>query len=63
MIAMTPADLIAQWLIASALCWVAMNPRKVARFLDELSNGNVERLERQDEARWWLSQMNERRVG
>lgn len=59
---MTP-DLLAQSLIAAAMLWVALNPRKVGRFLDDCSDGNVAKLERIDEARAWLAVMNDRRVG
>ena len=45
---MTP-DLLAQSIIAFAMLWAAMNPRKVGWFLDDLSDGNVERLIRRDE--------------
>ena len=63
---MTP-DTIAQSLIAAAMAWAALNPRAVGRFLDDLSDGNVERLIRRDEmateAQAVLRVMCERRVG
>lgn len=58
---MTP-DHIAQ-LVLYLLCLAAVIWRKhLAEFLDACSDGNVEKLERIEEARAWLAVMNERRV-
>lgn len=61
---MTP-DLIAQSIIAAAMLWAALNPRKTARFIDECSHceGWIRRDEMANEAQWWLQNMQPRRVG
>ena len=60
---MTP-DLIAQSIIAAAMLWAALNPRKVGRFIEECSHceGWIRRDEMATEARAWLAVMNDRRV-
>ena len=55
---MTP-DTLAQLLMATLILAAWAKRRAVVRFLDDLSDGNVERLERidrdADEARAWLA--------
>ena len=59
---MTP-DLLAQ-LVLYLLCLAAVIWRKpLGEFLDACSDGNVEKLERIDEARAWLACMSDRRMG
>ena len=61
---MTP-DLLAQSLIAAAMLWAALNPRKVGRFIEECSHceGWIRRDEMATEAQAILRVMCERRVG
>lgn len=56
-------DFLAQSLIAAAMLWAALNPRKVAMFIADCSDGNVAKLERIDEARAILAVMQPHRVG
>ena len=55
---MTPS-LLAQLLMATLIITALVKRRAVVRFLDDLGDGNVERLERidrdADEARAWLA--------
>lgn len=55
---MTPSDLT-QLLMATLIITTLVKRRAVVRFLDDMSDGNVERLERidrgADEARAWLA--------
>ena len=55
---MTPSDLT-QLLMATLILAAWVKRRAVVRFLDDMSDGNVERLERidrdADEARAWLA--------
>ena len=55
---MTPSDLT-KLLMATLILAAWVKRRAVVRFLDDLSDGNVERLERidrdADEARAWLA--------
>lgn len=59
---MTPS-LIAQSLLflACLAAWVWRRP--LVAFMDDCSDGNVDRIERIDEARAWLACMENRRVG
>lgn len=59
---MTPS-LLAQLLMATLILAAWVKRRAVVRFLDDCSDGNVDRIERIDEARAWLACMENRRVG
>lgn len=55
---MTPADIIAQ----CAVLGLMLLGLRYRHLLDDCTDGNVERLERDDrakEARWWLKQMDD----
>lgn len=58
-------DLIAQLIILNGMV-LAVTPEGRKFFTKEITDGNVERLIREEkivfEARWWLSQMQETRV-
>lgn len=59
---MTPS-LLAQLLMATLIlaAWVWRRP--LVAFMDDCADGNVDRIERIDEARAWLACMENRRVG
>ena len=59
---MTP-HLIAQLLMATLIlaAWVWRRP--LVAFMDDCSDGNVDRIERMNEARAWLACMENRRCG
>ena len=59
---MTP-DLAAQSLLflTCVAAWVYRKP--LMAFMDDCSDGNVDRIERMNEARAWLACMENRRVG
>ena len=56
-------SLIAQSLLflACLAAWVWRRP--LVAFMDDCSDGNVDRIERMNEARAWLACMENRRVG
>lgn len=58
-------DLLAQSLMALALVWIALNPRKVGRFIEECSHceGWIRRDEMATEAQAILPLMQPHRVG
>lgn len=56
---LTLADFIAQFLVGATVVVALMN----RHLIDDMSDGNVERLEREEraeEAQWWLRQIRTR---